>query len=255
MQSLYGAIANTKQKEIMPVNIDTVYQRVLALANKEQRGYVTPQEFNLMANQVQRSIFESYFYDKNARDRVDPEANKPGWAEVEDVSELIAKKIAIFTTVETVTGGDTYPTNYQTGKIYFGSRECRKVDRNYLTILANQALSIRHSTYAPSVDPVYMESSTSGDDIEVYQGNTTKKTSGVTCEIVTIPVVVEWGYVVVNEQALYNSNTSTNFTLHDSEEDSLVFQILELAGVIMNKVGLINIATTKQQSEQQTQKQ
>ena len=77
----------------MAISIDTVYQRVLAIANKEQRGYVTPQEFNLMANQAQMSIFESYFYDKNARDRVDPEANKPGWAEVEDVSELISKKL------------------------------------------------------------------------------------------------------------------------------------------------------------------
>ena len=28
------------------VSIDTVYQRVLALANKEQRGYITPQYFN-----------------------------------------------------------------------------------------------------------------------------------------------------------------------------------------------------------------
>ena len=26
----------------MPVNIDTVYQTVQALANKEQRGYLTP---------------------------------------------------------------------------------------------------------------------------------------------------------------------------------------------------------------------
>ena len=29
------------------ISIDTVYQRVLALANKEQRGYVTPLEYNL----------------------------------------------------------------------------------------------------------------------------------------------------------------------------------------------------------------
>ena len=47
------------------VNIDTVYQRVLALANKEQRGYVTPLEFNLLANQAQLDIFEQYFYDIN----------------------------------------------------------------------------------------------------------------------------------------------------------------------------------------------
>ncbi len=46
----------------MAVSVDTVYQRVLALANKEQRGYITPQEFNLLANPVQMSKFEFYFY-------------------------------------------------------------------------------------------------------------------------------------------------------------------------------------------------
>ncbi|MCS5551403.1 MAG: hypothetical protein NZ811_07785, partial [Gammaproteobacteria bacterium] len=44
-------------------NIDTVYQRVLALANKEQRGYITPQEFNLLAGKAQNDIFEMYFND------------------------------------------------------------------------------------------------------------------------------------------------------------------------------------------------
>ena len=47
----------------MAVSVDTVYQRVLALANKEQRGYITPQEYNLFANQAQMDIFEQYFYD------------------------------------------------------------------------------------------------------------------------------------------------------------------------------------------------
>ena len=39
------------------VNIDNVYQKVLVLANKEQRGYITPQEFNLFASQAQLEIF------------------------------------------------------------------------------------------------------------------------------------------------------------------------------------------------------
>ena len=51
------------------VNIDTVYQRVLAIANKEQRGYITPLEFNLMANQAQLAVFEQYFYDINQNER------------------------------------------------------------------------------------------------------------------------------------------------------------------------------------------
>ena len=54
----------------MAVNVDTVYQRVLAIANKEQRGYITPQEFNLLANQAQMDIFEQYFYDINQFERV-----------------------------------------------------------------------------------------------------------------------------------------------------------------------------------------
>jgi len=47
------------------VSIDKVYQKVLAIANKEQRGYITPQEFNLFADHAQMDIFEQYFYDIN----------------------------------------------------------------------------------------------------------------------------------------------------------------------------------------------
>ena len=56
----------------MAVSVNTVYSRVLVLANKEQRGYITPQEFNLLANQAQMKIFESYFYSKNLRNRQEP---------------------------------------------------------------------------------------------------------------------------------------------------------------------------------------
>ena len=45
----------------MAVNIDTVYQKVLAIFNKEQRGYITPQEFNLFANRAQLDLFSSIF--------------------------------------------------------------------------------------------------------------------------------------------------------------------------------------------------
>ncbi len=47
----------------MAVSIDTVYQRVLSIANRAQRGYITPQEFNLLENQAQLEIFEQYFHD------------------------------------------------------------------------------------------------------------------------------------------------------------------------------------------------
>ena len=43
------------------VNIDNVYNTVLVITNKDNRGYITPEEFNRLANQAQNEIFESYF--------------------------------------------------------------------------------------------------------------------------------------------------------------------------------------------------
>ena len=49
----------------MAINVNTVYNTVLTILNKEQRGYLTPYEFNKVANQVQLEIFENYFEDYN----------------------------------------------------------------------------------------------------------------------------------------------------------------------------------------------
>ena len=49
----------------MAINVNDVYQTVLFILNKEQRGYMTPAEFNQVSAQVQLSIFEKYFEDLN----------------------------------------------------------------------------------------------------------------------------------------------------------------------------------------------
>jgi len=45
----------------MAINVDQVYKTVLLIINKEQRGYLTPNEFNKLATQVQLDILNSYF--------------------------------------------------------------------------------------------------------------------------------------------------------------------------------------------------
>ena len=54
----------------MAVSVNTVYQTVLYILNKEQRGYVTPAEFNSIADLAQKEIFNSYFPDGNQQNRV-----------------------------------------------------------------------------------------------------------------------------------------------------------------------------------------
>tara|TARA_R100000664_G_C2757366_1_gene145573 strand:+ start:282 stop:980 length:699 start_codon:yes stop_codon:yes gene_type:complete len=231
------------------VNIDTVYQRVLALANKEQRGYITPLEFNLHANQAQQQIFEQYFYDLDIAKQVPTDTTSTS-----DMIELIENKLAPFTTVQTVINGSNYPDNYRTGSVYVQSNT---VIHEAELVETNEAKNYLYSQFHRRGlfrNPIYIKSSSSGSDIEVYDHNGIV-TTNVTCEIISRPNKAEWGYDVINEKALYNASRATNFELHESEETELVYKILTLAGITINKPGLaqtgIALDTAKIQQEKQ----
>ena len=78
----------------MAINVDTVYKTVLLILNKEQRGYMTPDEFNKTATQVQLEIFETYFDDLNQQLRV-PDND----SEYADRQKSLQEKLAVFHTV------------------------------------------------------------------------------------------------------------------------------------------------------------
>ena len=83
----------------MAINVNTVYTTVLSILNKEQRGYITPEEFNKLATQVQLEIFENYFEDLNQQLRV-PQAD----SEYANRQKNIDNCISIFKTI----GNTTY---------------------------------------------------------------------------------------------------------------------------------------------------
>lgn len=249
----------------MAISADTIYQRVLALANKEQRGYITPQEFNLLANQAQMAIFESYFYTKNQRDRAEEGvSNEIGET---DISELMDKKLGPFQSFEAVTSGHTFPATvtvdsvaydvFQTGAVFLGDEPCQRV-----SIFDAQRLrkSKRHMATTDNQAPIYTENRVSGRDIVVYAGgtdsdHTSEETTGVTVECFRVPKTVNWAYVVVNGKALNNNTLTVDFELHKSETDTIVNRILALAGIVLNKVGLAQSAATAYANETQTQNQ
>lgn len=245
----------------MAISVDTIYQRVLALANKEQRGYITPQEYNLLANQAQMSIFESYFYAKNQRERQEDKRNPI--VEESDISELLDKKLDPFRSSQAVVAGSTFPSTvvvdgvlvdiFQTGLVFLGDEVCQKVE---IEEAQRFKKSTRHISTTSKQNPIYANSRFGNKDIVVYAGSTMAETIGVTVECFRVPVVVGWGYVVVNGKALYNSTAalSVNFELHRSEEDTLVNRILELAGIIINKPGLVQVAANRDAVELSMQK-
>ena len=100
----------------MAININTVYKTVLLILNKEERGYVTPDEFNKIANQVQLEIFEKYSDDLNQQLRV-PQSDTDYADRIANIDE----KISIFKTF----GGTTYNANVPSDT-YFELKEAGK---------------------------------------------------------------------------------------------------------------------------------
>jgi len=72
----------------MAVNVDIVYKTVLSILNKEQRGYITPSEFNKIATQVQLEIFNEYFNELSQQLRI-PDNDSEYADHVKEIQEKI----------------------------------------------------------------------------------------------------------------------------------------------------------------------
>ena len=165
------------------VSVDTVYQRVQAILNKENRGYMTPQEYNLLANQAQLEIFEQYFYDLSQFNRAGEITN-----EYANIISNIREKISLFRTTATLSYASNVfalPENlYRIGTIYYNSAtEIEELDQNQFLYINASPL-----TKPDTTRPVFVRN---GDDLSIYP---TTITSSVDCSYVKIPNIAEWRY-------------------------------------------------------------
>jgi hypothetical protein len=237
----------------MAVSIDTVYQRVLALANKEQRGYITPQEFNLFANHAQMEIFEQYFYDLNQAARV-PGNNKV----IADVDDMLEEKISIF---EVVVGSGTVTSWGLDGQNIIIPSEVYRLSEVRVSSFPVEFLSTKEFNMAresPLTAPTETRPIARRDfkGILIHNGSiVTPLTHSINSSYIKKPTKVEWAYVVVNNKPLYNDNISVSFELHPSEETELVHKILKLAGVNLKAPDVVQVGQALEQIQTQQEKQ
>lgn len=222
----------------MSVDVNTVYSRVLAIMNKEQRGYLTPQEFNLFANQAQMDIFEQYFYDLNQFLRLP--GNSTSHA---DMVDILNEKIGIFTKTANLVYGST-SFNKPADLYRLTAIEYDGVTADRLT--RKEFLQINKSplTKPSNAFPVYTELA-NGYDVQGDDEFNDADQSGaprVIIEYIKTPTTVSWAGTVVSGVSLYNETNSVDFDLHNSEETELVIKILQLAGMAIKDINLANFA-------------
>jgi hypothetical protein len=238
----------------MAVSINTIYQRVLTLANKEQRGYITPQEFNLFANQAQMDIFEQYFYDIKQFNRASGNDT-----EFSDPLSILNEKISIF---EVERGSNWTSTNLGTNMIL--PEEIYRLGtvregNDPVEILTTKEFNEARISYLTSPTKNRPIGCLVGRELKINQGYNTAhinaSTHSINISYIRKPLHVSWGYVVVNNKAMYDPSNTVDFELHSSEEGELTGRILAFAGVAIKQPSIVEMASMMEQGRAMNEKQ
>ena len=246
------------------VNINSVYQKVLALANKEQRGYITPQEFNLYSDKAQLEIFNDYFHKIKMTER-----KLKSQMDYADELEMLEEKLHPFHVDEFV-NWDTdnnylsfRTTPHKIISITRNGNQVTQVNKTQIAYTENQPLLkanksrsvfVREDAGIISIYPAPTESD--------YNYNTTSEsnldpndTEQFEVSYYKKPAAPNWTYIVLNNKAMFNANASDlqKFELHASEEEHLVYKILMLAGFTMKQPDVQQSASAGLQMTKQEQ--
>ena len=241
----------------MAINVNTVYKTVLLILNQQQRGYMTPDEFNKVATQVQLNIFEKYEDDLNQQYRM-PQNDTEYANRVKNIEE----NIQFFQRTGTTTGTNPFSLApgtttyngvavtdvvYRVGSVFYKSTELSQYSqRNEITQLLLSPLTQPTTSF-----PIYLY-----ENNKLYVYPTTIITpADITFSYLKTPANVVWGYGVGNlGQFEYNAGSSINFELNISEQSNVITRVLAYAGVIINDPTIIQVAMQETQLEEQNSK-
>lgn len=250
----------------MAINVDVVYKTVLSILNKEQRGYMTPQEFNKTAAQVQLEIFEQYFDDLNQQLRI-PQSDY----EYSDRIANIDEKMSIFKTtgicnyVANIAGNyftlpttDAYGVNtslYRLGTLAYKNRfnvqigPLEELQKYEFYNIQNSRL-----TASTEVNPTFFREA---NRVVVAPSTIT---TNIIANYIRKPLDPYWGFTVgARGQYIYDARPfvpgvptvgSRNFELHESEQTRLIIKILVYAGIIIKDPQIVQAAAQQSQSEE-----
>jgi|TARA_R110002167_G_C12668064_1_gene650485 hypothetical protein len=256
----------------MAINVDNVYKTVLLVLNKEQRGYMTPDEFNKTATQVQLDIFEQYFDDLNQQLRVPQTDLDYSNRQVDIDSKLALFKCFGFCDhvpqgtipyfqlpqFDLLRGGtpvvyDDNPNTaefafYKLGTVSVGENEPIEAQR----LQRADFYSVERSDLtAPTVNfPVYLYESG-----KIYvKPDSVAATKVVQTTFLRKPRNVVWNFISTSGYYEFVTNGSYNFELETSEQVNVITRILLYAGVVISDPTIIQVASGQIQQEKQNSK-
>lgn len=221
----------------MAISVDTVYKTVLLILNKEQRGYMTPDEFNKIGQQVQLEIFEKYFEDLNQIVRA-PQTD----ADYADRLSYLEEKLSVFenTGTSNVSNGIALLSNvHRLNTVTYNNIELQKLGRKEYYNIINSPLTKPTKSY-----PVYLQE---GNSLKIQPVDI----GLVDVSYISKPLEIKWNFVPDEGLGIfvYTSNGTTDFELHSSEQTEVILRILAYAGIVIRDPQIVQAATAQVQQQ------
>lgn len=254
------------------VSIQDVYNTVLTLLNKESGGgYVTPSEFNALAEKNQTKIFEEYFYeleDKNVQI-----AAVPNSSDYTDVAYNLRDKLSRFQANATIDINssdanfeitDTNASNfYRIGGVFLPNftKEIEEVQFSKLPARLGSPLSCPMESR-----PIYVKNGMTSTALEVLSvypkavfatvdGVNTRQSgvASIAVSYIRRPAKPNWIGDTTTGQPVANTGASgyQDFELHASEFYNLVEKIGADLGVVVRDVSVAQYLQTQDQLTEQ----
>lgn len=241
--------------------INSVRNTVMFLLNKDNRGYVSPSEFDYFAKQAQLEIFESYF--SNYSKAVALQNTRKKALNYGDTVQHIQNKIDKFYASAALTYNDqsspslgeeqdyfslpsnlyklinvTYGGGFGTETTMGGGRILQPVAPHKFDMIVNSNLTQPTVTY-----PIYVRSA---DNIYVRPLSIQ---SAVQANYIRKPEDPHWGYNTISSDPVYNADSSVDFEISEEEEAELVIKICKYAGLSVREADIVQITAQQEQLE------
>ena len=230
--------------------IDNVRNTVLSIISKDNRGYITPEEFNLFAKQAQMEIFEGYMYDyNNAVSKQNARMINDGYANVLNKLEEaidIFRPAPVGLTYNPIISELNYPLPSDifliNSVIYNGTTEVEKAPYNILNLVSS------NMTAPSALYPVYTQGA---NRIKVYPSTII---ANIKLDYIRIPADPKWTWSTLSGgEPLFNQGATDykDFELPPVDEPRLVVKILQYAGISIREAEVVQAAKAEEVQDKQ----
>jgi hypothetical protein len=230
----------------MPSVIDNVRNTVMYVLNKDNNGYLTPDEFNTFARISQIDLLEDLLKDYN--DSLTKRNARTRNSGIADIPKNIDEAISIFMKNASLTySGGYFLSPSDMNSIITMEYSGRQIEK----VSAHKASMLNASNYtAPTTyTPMYV-STESG--YEVFPNTII---SGVSAYYLRNPLVPNWTYYVdpINQAPLFDDSSADyqDFEFTPEFEPELAMRILKYAGINIRETELVNIVNNEELKDMQ----